>query len=90
MGYSEPGKGSTFKVYLPVSEETLVEMKAGEKTVTELKGSETILLVGRPEPSVSKDGILQAWVVGSHPRIRSQLRSIDLGQFKGYLYPEKH
>jgi PAS domain S-box-containing protein len=43
--YSEPGKGTTFKVYLPVADQTLVTMKADEKAGTRIKGSETILLV---------------------------------------------
>ena len=42
--YSEPGKGTTFKVYLPVSEEARAEEKASKKTAAGLKGSETILL----------------------------------------------
>lgn len=41
---SEPGKGATFKVYLPVSEEAQKEEKTGEVTATDLKGSETVLL----------------------------------------------
>ncbi len=43
--YSEPGQGSTFKVYLPVSEETEIQKKKDRKTVKDLKGSETVLLV---------------------------------------------
>ncbi|MDM8539913.1 response regulator [Desulfococcaceae bacterium HSG9] len=42
--YSEPGKGATFKVYLPVSEETLIEPKPLKKPTGSLRGSETILL----------------------------------------------
>ncbi len=42
---SESGKGTTFKVYLPVSKETHVEERASKGTFTGLKGSETILLV---------------------------------------------
>ena len=43
--YSEPGKGTTFKIYLPVSGETQIEQKTAEKTYTAIHGSETILLV---------------------------------------------
>ena len=43
--YSEPGIGTTFKVYLPVPEEPRVEERIGKKTATALKGSQTILLV---------------------------------------------
>ncbi len=42
--YSEPNKGTTFKIYLPITEETPVEEKAIGKTATDLKGTETILL----------------------------------------------
>ena len=43
--YSEPGMGTTFKIYLPVSREAQVEEKFREKAATAQKGSETILLV---------------------------------------------
>ncbi len=43
--YSEPGMGTTFKVYLPVTEEVRAEKKAREASTGELGGSETILLV---------------------------------------------
>jgi len=43
--YSEPGKGTTFKIYLPRVDEPLVELK-GEVTKEELpRGDETILVV---------------------------------------------
>ncbi len=42
--YSEPDKGTTFKVYLPVPEETNIELKPLEKPTGNLCGSETILL----------------------------------------------
>jgi PAS domain S-box-containing protein len=43
--YSEPGKGSTFKVYLPRVEETLEEMPAKQVPLREQRGTETVLLV---------------------------------------------
>jgi PAS domain S-box-containing protein len=43
--YSEPGKGTIFKVYLPISEEEPAEQRTGEESTGDLHGSETILLV---------------------------------------------
>jgi PAS domain S-box-containing protein len=43
--YSEPGRGTTFKVYLPVSGELQAEQKAPEALTGGPGGSETILLV---------------------------------------------
>ncbi len=43
--YSESGKGASFKVYLPVSEETHIEKKTLKKAAEDTHGSETILLV---------------------------------------------
>ena len=43
--YSEPGKGTTFKIYLPVADKGRAEMNQDQKNVPVLKGSETILLV---------------------------------------------
>ncbi|WP_054033124.1 hybrid sensor histidine kinase/response regulator [Desulfatitalea tepidiphila] len=42
--YSEVGKGSTFKVYLPVSEQTPAESAAQKEAESFIQGSETILL----------------------------------------------
>ena len=42
---SEPGKGTTFKVYLPAASEHPVEEKKGAGLPTDLEGTETILLV---------------------------------------------
>jgi len=42
---SRPGIGSTFKVYLPVSNENQIDTKADELVPDDLKGPETILLV---------------------------------------------
>ncbi len=41
--YSEPGKGTTFKIYLPMSE-TPVEFTAAERRATEMRGTETVLV----------------------------------------------
>jgi CheY-like chemotaxis protein len=43
--YSEPGEGTTFKIYLPVSEEIGKTFKKTEYKLDMLKGNETILLV---------------------------------------------
>jgi len=43
--YSEPGEGTTFKVYLPISENVEIEGKGHEQGIMCLKGSETVLLV---------------------------------------------
>jgi|GEM_PF-572603 len=42
--YSEPGKGTTFKIYLPVCEAAPVEETTGKKEIADLTGTETILL----------------------------------------------
>jgi PAS domain S-box-containing protein len=43
--YSEPGQGTTFKVYLPRVEESLEIVRPKAAPVTSLQGDETILLV---------------------------------------------
>ncbi|MBI4774164.1 MAG: response regulator [Deltaproteobacteria bacterium] len=43
--YSEPGNGTTFKIYLPVAEKADIGESTGKKTTTDLRGSETVLLV---------------------------------------------
>lgn len=43
--YSEPGEGTSFKVYLPVSDEKYLEKKAPKESGKDLNGFETILLV---------------------------------------------
>jgi DNA-binding NtrC family response regulator len=43
--YSEPGRGSTFKVYLPRVDEPAEALPAAKMPVTNQTGSETILLV---------------------------------------------
>ncbi len=43
--YSEPGKGSTFKLYFPVAEAQAAAEEAAEAKPADLGGSETILLV---------------------------------------------
>ncbi len=43
--YSEPGKGSTFKIYLPIVKTSQPEETTAEETSKDLRGSETILIV---------------------------------------------
>ena len=43
--YSEPGKGSTFKVYLPITEKSDANTTIDKKPRSEFKGSGTILVV---------------------------------------------
>jgi len=43
--YSEPGEGTTFKVYLPRAEGDAVLLKKEKIPINQLKGSETILVV---------------------------------------------
>jgi two-component system cell cycle sensor histidine kinase/response regulator CckA len=43
--YSEPGRGTTFKIYFPKVDESLKEAKEEDKAAEILKGTETILAV---------------------------------------------
>lgn len=43
--YSEPGTGTIFKIYLPVSEEASLGKKSSEEPPQDLRGCETLLLV---------------------------------------------
>ncbi|NNF99951.1 MAG: PAS domain S-box protein [Desulfobacteraceae bacterium] len=43
--YSEPGRGATFKVYLPFSAEPSEDIIPADKTPADMSGTETILLV---------------------------------------------
>ena len=43
--YSEPGHGTTFKIYFPVSEEDVQPVAPGMEKQSEIEGNETILLV---------------------------------------------
>jgi CheY-like chemotaxis protein len=43
--YSEPGRGSTFKVYLPRSDRDLVASSCEIRASTSLRGMETVLIV---------------------------------------------
>jgi CheY-like chemotaxis protein len=43
--YSKPGMGTTFTIYLPAAENEPLDSPAAKKIVTELKGTETVLLV---------------------------------------------
>ncbi|MCK4965540.1 response regulator, partial [bacterium] len=45
--YSEPGEGTTFSIYLPVSEKEIIKIKKPNKNV--IKGTETILVVDDEE-----------------------------------------
>jgi len=43
--YSEPGHGTTFKIYLPVTREERTTLAPPPRTIRDLRGKETILLV---------------------------------------------
>jgi two-component system, cell cycle sensor histidine kinase and response regulator CckA len=43
--YSEPGKGTTFKIYLPVADPSKAEEKARPEAAQDLNGFETVLIV---------------------------------------------
>ena len=43
--YSEPGQGTTFKIFLPVSEVSSADPGKEPETITEIQGNETILIV---------------------------------------------
>lgn len=43
--YSEPGQGTTFKIYLPRTSETPAVMKSNNRLASTIRGTETILLV---------------------------------------------
>ncbi|HPN85168.1 MAG TPA: PAS domain S-box protein, partial [Victivallales bacterium] len=43
--YSEPGKGTTFRIYIPMTKEKSVSVKTTSDEPRELRGRETILLV---------------------------------------------
>lgn len=43
--YSEPGKGTTFKIYLPLAGRAEAEISPAQEEISDLTGSESILLV---------------------------------------------
>jgi two-component system cell cycle sensor histidine kinase/response regulator CckA len=43
--YSEPGQGTTFKIYFPRVEEGVVSKKKAEKVMESVRGTETVLVV---------------------------------------------
>lgn len=43
--YSEPGNGTTFKIYLPVSDQGMARKRPSQRLAASVKGSETILVV---------------------------------------------
>jgi CheY-like chemotaxis protein len=49
MCYSEPGEGTTFKIYFPIIEKEIKTMESKEEKVPIKGGSETILLVDDEE-----------------------------------------
>jgi CheY-like chemotaxis protein len=51
--YSEPGKGTTFKCYFPLADMSAVEQVVLRNGVTDLEGTETIMVV-EDEPMVRK------------------------------------
>lgn len=48
--YSEPGKGTTFKIYLPMAAEKAGENRAEKPALSSQRGTETILVVEDEEP----------------------------------------
>jgi nitrogen-specific signal transduction histidine kinase/trans-aconitate methyltransferase len=50
--YSEPGKGTAFKVYLPVIDEKMIEME--EKDIVSIKGGKETILVADDDESIRK------------------------------------
>jgi PAS domain S-box-containing protein len=55
--YSEPGVGSTFRIYFPVSHEPIETQPVRERSARITRGDETILLV-EDEPMVRELGVL--------------------------------
>ena len=43
--YSESGQGTTFKIHLPASKDAQIKTESEDKPVSNLRGSETVLLV---------------------------------------------
>src|SRR5437764_10641091 len=49
-GYSEPGQGTTFKIYLPRVDEPLESTLPNQEKIVTVGGTETLLLVEDEEP----------------------------------------
>ncbi|MFC1628188.1 response regulator [Gemmatimonadota bacterium] len=81
--YSEPGLGSTFKIYLPLSGTVPVADGIDPESARDLRGSETILLVEDDEPvrtlahSVLKQQGYTVLVAGSGPEALAILEEQD-------------
>lgn len=84
--YSEPGKETTFKVYLPVAEDGVKEVSSNEERVSPTGGSETVLLVEDNESvrsfirsALESNGFTLLHASGSEDAIKSS--KVTAGRF---------